>query len=107
MNAPLSQPSELRASIVMDYQNVHLTGHELFGQPKHLEKHETLIGPLLYAQQLLRVRNDKQRPGYRHAVLGRVLVYRGQPTHEHDPLPYAYSQAAQAQWERDPRVMVT
>jgi hypothetical protein len=107
MTAPVPGPPSPRASVVMDYQNVHLTGHELFGAPKHFDKHETLIDPLLYAQQLLRVRNAKQRPGYPPAVLGRVLVYRGQPSDEHDPGPYAYTQAAKAQWERDPRVKVT
>jgi hypothetical protein len=53
------------------------------------------------------VRNAKQRREYRHAVLSRVLVYRGQPSDEHDPVIYAYSQAAKAQWERDHRVTVT
>jgi hypothetical protein len=85
MTAPVPGPPSLRATVIMDYQNVHLTGHEVFGKPKHLEKHETLIDPPLYAQQLLRVRNAKQRPGYSSAVLGRVLVYRGQPSDEHDP----------------------
>jgi hypothetical protein len=33
-------------------------------------------------------------------------VYRGQPSDEHDPELYAYTQAAKAQWERDPRVKV-
>ena len=63
MTVRLPGSSPLWASVIMDYQNVHLTGHEMFGEPKHLEKHETLIDPLLYAQQLLRVRNAKQRPG--------------------------------------------
>lgn len=107
MTAPVPGPAPLRAVVVMDYQNVHLTGHELFGTPTHLAKHETLIDPLLYAQQLLRVRNARQRPGHPPAVLARVLVYRGQPSDEHDPDLYAYSQAAKAQWERDSRVVVT
>ncbi len=107
MSAPVPGVAPLRASVIMDYQNVHLTGHEAFGEPRHVEKHETLIDPLLFAQQLLRVRNSKQRPGYPQAVLGRVLVYRGQPSDEHDPDLYAYTQAAKAQWERDARVEVT
>ncbi|MGI8816226.1 MAG: hypothetical protein ACR2G2_13380 [Pseudonocardia sp.] len=42
-----------------------------------------------------------------HAVLVRLLVYRGQPSAEHDPKPYARNQAQKAHWERDPRVTVT
>jgi hypothetical protein len=53
MTARVPRPP-LRTTVIMDYQNVHLTGHEVFGKPKHLEKHETLIDPLLYAQQPLR-----------------------------------------------------
>lgn len=41
-----------------------------------------------------------------HASLSQVLVYRGQPSAEHDPKPYARNQAQKAQWERDMRVTV-
>ena len=99
--------SSLRAVIVMDYQNVHLTGHELFGKSKGIPPHEVLIDPLHFANQLIRARNLAQRPGMDHASLSRVLVYRGQPSVEHDPKPYSRSQAQKAQWERDTRVTVT
>jgi hypothetical protein len=42
-----------------------------------------------------------------HAVLRRVLVFRGQPSPEHDPKGYDRNQAQKAQWERDGRVLVT
>jgi uncharacterized LabA/DUF88 family protein len=34
------------------------------------------------------------------------LVYRGLPSAEHDPKPYARNQAQKAEWESDPRVSV-
>lgn len=98
---------DLRATIVVDYQNVHLTGHGLFESTRLLPRHETLIDPLLFAGNLLRVRNQIQRPGMPAAVLRRVLVYRGQPSPEHDPRGYDRNQAQRAQWERDRRVEVT
>jgi hypothetical protein len=98
---------DLRASIVIDYQNVHLTGHGLFRSTQHLRRHETLIDPLIFAQRLLRVRNTRQSAGMSHAVLRRVLVFRGQPSPVHNPDGYARNLAQQSQWERDSRVKVT
>jgi hypothetical protein len=98
---------ELRTVIVIDYQNVHLTGHQLFEATRHLPKHKTLIDPFLFANRLLHVRNASQRPGHPAAVLDRVLVFRGEPSPEHDPRGYARNQAQKARWERDPRVEVT
>lgn len=99
--------ADLRAVIVMDYQNIHLTGHGLFMISRHSGKHEALIDPLLFANQLLLARNRAQRPGYDHAVLERVLVYRGLPSAESDPEFYARNLAQKAHWERDDRVQVT
>jgi Protein of unknown function DUF88. len=98
---------ELRASIVIDYQNVHLTGHELFVATKYLPLHETLIDPVSFAGQLIRMRNQLQREGMARATLRRVLVYRGEPSPEHDPRGYGRNQAQKSQWERDRRVQVT
>lgn len=97
----------LRAVVVIDYQNVHLTAHGLFAVSKHLPRHESLIDPLHFGDQLIQARNKAQRPGMDHASLEGVLVYRGQPSSEHDPKPYARNQAQKAHWERDPRVSVT
>jgi hypothetical protein len=97
----------LRTSIIVDYQNVHLTGHGLFDSTRCVPKHETLIDPLLFATQLLAARNRLQKPDMAHAVLRRVLVYRGQPSVEHDAEGYARNQAQKSQWERDGRVQVT
>lgn len=99
--------ADLRAVVVVDYQNVHLTGHGLFNSTKYLPKHETLVDPLLFGAALIRARNAAQRPGMPEAVLRKVLVYRGLPAPEHDPDAYARNLAQKAQWERDKRVQVT
>lgn len=39
-------PDQLRAAIVVDYQNVHLVGHHAFGSSRTLRPHETLVDPL-------------------------------------------------------------
>ncbi|MGL5860730.1 MAG: hypothetical protein ACRCY9_05700 [Phycicoccus sp.] len=104
---PVPGPPPLRTSIVVDYQNVHLVGHDLFGEGRRLARHQTLVDPLHFANQLLRVRNANQGPGYAHARLCDVLVYRGKPSNRHDPQGYARNQAQKAQWERDRRVHVT
>jgi len=98
-------PEYLRTTVVIDYQNVHLVGHSVFD--KYLPKHETLVDPALYAGQLVFERNRRQRDGYVHAVLAKVLVYRGEPSAEHDPTDYARSQSQKSHWERDARVHVT
>lgn len=36
---------DLRTVVVIDYQNVHLTGHGLFASTRYLPKHETLVDP--------------------------------------------------------------
>lgn len=97
----------LRTAVVIDYQNVHLTGHELFDSTRHLPRHETLVDPLMFSRQLIDARNGAQRPGHPPAVLSRVLVFRGLPSDDHDPAGYARNQAQKSAWERDRRVSVT
>lgn len=98
---------DLRATIVIDYQNVHLTGHGQFASTRQLPRHETLIDPLTFAANLIHARNLLQRPGMAQAVLWKVLVYRGVPSPEHDARGYDRNQAQKAHWERDKRVGVT
>jgi uncharacterized LabA/DUF88 family protein len=100
-------PPLLRTSVILDYQNVHLVGHDIFPSSRALARHETLVDPLHFANQLIHHRNANQRAGHRHARLADVWVYRGQPSNKHDPDDYARSLAQRAQWERDSRVHVT
>lgn len=99
--------ADLRTVVVIDYQNVHLTGHSRFPSTKHLPRHEALVDPLHFANQLLQVRNSRQKSGLPHAVLRGVEVYRGHPSGDHDPKAYARNLAQKAQWEREPLVTVT
>jgi hypothetical protein len=55
--------NDLRASVIIDYQNVHLTGRNAFDATHHFPRHQTLVDPLLFAQQLLMARNASQRVG--------------------------------------------
>lgn len=96
----------LRASVVMDYQNVHLTGHGLFDRTRFGPPHDALLDPLHFGNQLVQTRNKRQRAGMAAAELARVQVYRGLPSANHDPKAYARSQAQKSNWERDPRVGV-
>ena len=99
---------DLRAAVIMDYQNVHLTGHELFPISRNRPRHESLVDPLHFANQLISSRNAAQREGMDHAVLSRVEVCRGMPgsAPDQDPKPYARNQAQHAHWERDARITV-
>lgn len=94
----------LRATLILDYQNVHLTGVGLFesGQPPH----EHLIHPLRYAKQVVAYRNQNQKPGYAHAEVAKVLVYRGLPSSDIDASSYQRNLAQRTEWQRDPRVVV-
>lgn len=105
MNA-VPAPPHLRTSVVIDYQNVHLVGHDAFDCSRHHERHESLIDPLQFSHGLLRARNAAQRPGFAHARLCDVWVYRGLPSSEYDPDDNARSLAQQHHWQRDARVHV-
>lgn len=90
----------------MDYQNVHLTAHGLFDATRFGPRHEALIDPLHFGNQLIQTRNAKQREGMGHASLDRLIVHRGLPLPEHDPKAYARNRSQQAHWQRDKRVTV-
>lgn len=85
-------------AVFLDYQNVHLTAHGLFGR-LGAPPQESLINPLLVSLRIL----EKRRPP---SELASVQVYRGRPNPEHHPIPTAANDAQTAAWERDPRVRV-
>lgn len=99
--------ADLRTAIVIDYQNVHLTGHGRFDSTRFGPKHEALIDPLAFASQLLEVRNARQRDGLPKAIIRDIDVFRGLPSSDHDPDSYSRNLAQKAHWERDKRVKVT
>lgn len=75
--------AELRTSVVIDYQNVHLTARDVFDPGG--DDWDSLIEPMQFARRAILVRNQRQRPGFPDATLDRVLVYRGLPHVDHDP----------------------
>lgn len=101
---PLPAPPVPRASVVIDYQNIHMLAGECFAPGMPL--HEVLVDPLLFAEELVRRRNADQGEGYPAVQLGKVLVYRGLPSAQHDPEANSYNLQHQHHWERDRRVKV-
>ena len=88
----------LTMDIVIDYQNVHLTGASLFlpGRPPE----EGLIDPFRFACQLVQARDAKITDGRYKAAVKRVEVFRGLPIPEDDPDANRRNQAQKAEWER-------
>lgn len=64
------------------------------------------MDPLHFGNQVIQTRNRAQKPGMDHAMLTRILVYRGQPSPAHDPESHARNQSQKARWEHDSRVTV-
>lgn len=101
----------LSALVIIDYQNIHLTAHDLWA-PKGAPKHETLLHPLHYANQVVGQRNHVLMPRLdagpgAFAELGGVAVYRGLPSNKHAATAYRRSMAQRSEWTRDGRVSVT
>lgn len=101
----------LPALILIDYQNIHLTAHDLWA-PSGTPKHETLIHPLHYANQVIGARNHILMPKLAQdetlqlGQLAAVAVYRGLPSNKHASTAYRRSLAQRSEWTRDSRVEV-
>lgn len=98
MQPPKPAPAPLRATVILDYQNVHLTAHDIFrpGQPTH----HAVIDPNLFARRAVAERNARQREGFPHARASRVLVFRGLPHSEYDPEQNSTCMAQAKTWRR-------
>lgn len=95
----------LKTTVIMDYQNVHITGSKLHGS--NFGHHQHYIDPIKFAEELIEERNSRIKEGYASATVSKVLVYRGLPSNVHNPIQYARNLAQAAFWERDKRVIVT
>ncbi len=95
----------LSACVLIDYQNIHLTGHDVFAPPG-VPKHESLVLPQSFARNLMDVRNGRMTNTTLHAEVEKVLVFRGRPSNKHQPQQYSRSQAQTSEWTRDPKVEV-
>ena len=93
----------LRASVVIDYQNVHLTARDVF-DPRGPD-HDSLIHPMQFARRAIQQRNSRQREGHPHAELARVTVFRGlhHVDHHWEQNRRCIDQAIQ--WRRDGAVV--
>jgi uncharacterized LabA/DUF88 family protein len=100
--------ADLRTAIVLDYQNMHLSGFDLYRKLDFDRKlHDTLLEPTRFANALLAARNKGQQRGRPRAVLSRVEVFRGLPTSLGDPRRSYRVLHQQENWQLDPRVTVT
>lgn len=81
--APLPAPAPSPATVVIDYQNVHLTAAGLYSGDRRIR--DVLIDPVLFAQQLIAARNAATDDSTNPAVLSEVIVHRGLPALEYDP----------------------
>lgn len=89
----------LRAAVVIDYQNVHLTARDVFN-PQDAD-HLSLVHPMLFARAAMQRRNQRQKDGYPLASVERVFVARGLPHSDHDAAQHARCSAQAAQWRSD------
>lgn len=95
----------LKAAVIVDYQNVHLTSLEVFDSD--YESRSNSLNPLLFATCLIEERNSRVKDERLLAKLKRVEVYRGLPSSIHDPIDNARNLEQKRRWMEDPRVQVT
>ena len=90
------------AHLFIDYQNLHLSAHEMFGEYQ-APLYKSLIHPALFAQALQTERNSRV---HTQAAITEIHVYRGQPSSAQDSAAAARNKAQAAEWTRDRRVTV-
>lgn len=98
----------MSAVVIIDYQNIHLTGHERFC-PSGLARHESLLHPLHFANQAIHARAAAMRSRdmtVADVELGRVVAFRGLPGNRQQPEAYRRNLAQQSEWTKDPRIRV-
>jgi uncharacterized LabA/DUF88 family protein len=102
-----AESRELTVCVLLDYQNVHLTAHDLFA-PVGTPVRDSLVHPLAFAEKVLEVRSVRQQiPAQKLTRLEAVRVFRGSPSNHREPGLYRAAQRQRAMWSRDPRVDVT
>jgi uncharacterized LabA/DUF88 family protein len=87
-----------RVAVLLDYENVHRTGHESFAgvaQPRYV----TVVNPIKIAERLI-----SKRKGLNELVA--VHVFRGRPVPEFQPKPASANDIQAVAWSADRRVRV-
>ena len=86
-----------RLALFLDFQNVHLTGHGVYGsgvEPYRCVPHPSRLADIIASR--------RRRP----STAVQIRVYRGRPDPNHQPVPAAANDAQASHWCRDPRVRV-
>jgi hypothetical protein len=91
----LELPVAENIAVLLDFQNVHLTGHGVFG--RGCKPYRCVPDPIRLADLIA---SRRKRPSKAAAI----HVFRGQPQVQHEPVPAAANEAQAALWTRDPRV---
>lgn len=96
---PVPTAPLLRVVVVMDYQNVHLTAHDLFipDQPRW----QALISPMRFARTAVDRRNSNQHDGHPHGQLAAVHAFRGLPHADYEPDQHRRATAQADHWRRE------
>jgi uncharacterized LabA/DUF88 family protein len=93
-----------RVGFVIDYQNMHLTAHNLF--TPNLSKQKSLLHPLLLSQSVLLRRAHFLHQNLVQLNITQVRVFRGLPSNKQEPQRYAQNLSQKSEWSKDKRVSV-
>jgi hypothetical protein len=96
MPEPSSVDTE-KIAVFLDFQNVHLIGHDLYARGSELD--QCVPDPTRMADLIAERRS-------RPSTAARIGVYRGRPSPQRQPVPTAANDAQMAHWTRDRRVQV-
>lgn len=87
-----------RIAVFLDYGNVHMLGHDLFGHG--LDKRETYVSPRLLGDRVAGMRRNPSE-------LAGVFVFRGEPCKFRDPDATGIFRKQKSRWAADPLVTAT
>ena len=93
-----------RVGFVIDYQNMHLTAHNLFSP--NVKKGASLLHPLHLAQSVISRRGDFFKDQVTQFEITQVRVFRGLPSNKQEPQRYAQNLSQKSEWSKDKRVRV-
>jgi uncharacterized LabA/DUF88 family protein len=89
-----------RTAVFIDYQNVHLGAHDLFGA-RGKPVYESLIDPVALAERIA-----QKRSRHFSSEVTDVRVFRGRPNPERQRTLAAANEAQTSAWQKDRRVQV-
>lgn len=87
-----------KITVFVDYQNVHMTGHQRYCPPG-TPIHDCLVHPVRLAERII----SKRAPG---GVLEEVRVYRGRPEPRREPRLASANDQQYSEWIKDSRVQM-